>query len=379
MKKFVIPKWMSGTCAGLAALGLLSFGLGLIWQPQRAWAAFLIGYYFWFCIALSGLFFVALQHITGAAWSATVRRVAEGFIGYIPVSLVLFMVLLFGFSDLYEWMHHPMGEKGAYLNRSFFVVRHLALYALAFFGGGWMIKNSLLQDQNGDPSLTQRNARIGGGFLLIFAFLFTAAAFDLIMSLSPHWFSTIFGVYCWSGLFFSGLAVLTLWAIFLRKSGHLDKFVNENHYHDLGKLMFAFLVFWGYVGFSQFMLIWYGNLPEETSYFLVRLQGGWKAVSVALMVVKFVLPFFFLVSRFAKRSENWLIVVALWFLGAQWLDVYWMVTPTFFETPVFGWIEIGTFFGFAGLFVFSVGQFLSRVPLVALKDPWIEVALKHQQ
>lgn len=368
-------------------IGVVSFIIGLITDPQRAWANYLTDYFYWLCISLAGVFFTALQHITGSSWSATVRRVAETFIGFLPVAVVLFVGLLFGLHYLFEWTHtdnpavqHLLHLKGAYLNTPFFVIRSLILFALCFFIGGWMIKNSLKQDVTRDPKLTFLNRTLAAIFLLIFAWAFSFVAFDLMMSLWPHWFSTIFGVYCWSGLFYSGLAMITLWTIMLKKRGLVTGYVTVDHIHDLGKLMFGFLVFWAYIGFSQFMLIWYANLPEETPYMIARAVGGWNCISIALMVGKFALPFFLIISRAAKRCENWMVFMCFWYLAAQWLDVYWMVYPTFYpEAPVFGFLEIGMFLGFVGLFALSVGRALSRVNPVAIGDPFMNEALHHHQ
>jgi hypothetical protein len=385
-KSFSWPGKIKGLWLVLIAVGIASFLITLKSHPQRAWANFLLEYFFWLCLSLSGVFFAALQHITGSHWSTPLRRVAEVFIAYLPVAAILFLVLLWGAPTLYEWTHADvvvkdaiLTSKKAYLNVPFFILRQAVLFLFVGILGGWMIKNSVRQDKNGNARLTVLNTKISAPFLLFFAWIFTFACFDLIMSLSPHWYSTIFGVYCWAGLFYSGLAMLTLWVIGLKKKGFLTGYVNENHYQDLGKLMFAFLVFWGYIAFSQFMLIWYANLPEETPYMLTRVRGDWKGVSIALMLGKFVIPFFLIVSRWSKRWENFLLAVTLWFLAAQWLDVYWMVFPTFFKRPIFGWVEVGMFAGFAGLFFLSVGSLLSRVSVVAIKDPRLEEGLEHHQ
>lgn len=386
LKKFSWSRKETYFFAGLCGLGLFTFVIGLLTDHQRVWANYLLGYFFWLCISLAGVFFAALQYITGSMWSVTVRRVAEAFIGYLPVAILLFIVLLFGIHELYEWTHADvvesdplLSQKKIYLNIPFFVGRSFFLFLLTGGLGGWIFKNSLKQDTAGGALFIKKNVRISAIFILLFAWAFSFVAIDLMMSLSPHWFSTIFGVYCWAGLIYSGLSMITIWAIILRKKGVLKGWVTDDHLHDLGKLMFAFLVFWAYIAFSQYMLIWYANLPEETFYLITRTQGSWKPVSLALMLVKFGIPFFLLVSRPAKRNENWLLFVAIWFLVAQWIDIYWMVFPTFFKVPVFGWMEVGMTAGFVGLFFLSVGWCLSRVNVVAIKDPRVEEALHHHQ
>ncbi len=387
-----VPKSFSGwgKARGLFVLmilaGVATFVYGMGIDSHRIWVNFLLNYFYWLSIALAGVFFAALQHLTGSYWSTTVRRIGEVFIAYLPVSLLLGIVLYFGLGDLLVWFHPDqvandplLQSKSAYLNPSFFIFRHFALYVLVLVMGGWMVKNSLRQDQNGNPKLTLLNVKISAPFMFFFGWLFTFASFDLIMSLTPHWFSTIFGVYCWAGLFYSGLAMITLWVVLIKKEGPLAPFVTADHLHDLGKLMFAFMVFWAYIGFSQFVLIWYANQPEEVVYYLDRMHG-WSGVSIALALGKFVIPFFLLLSRPAKRNENFLIFMSFWFLAAQWLDLYWMIFPKFYpEAPVFGWMEVGLFAGFAGLFFLTVGSYLSRVSVVAIRDPRIEEALHHHQ
>lgn len=370
----------------LAVAGAVIFLQTLKTDPQRAWVNYLVGYFFWLCIGLSGVFFAALQHLTGSVWSAPVRRIAEVFTAYLPAAVVLFLILLIGAPHLFEWMHKDVMAtdallqlKQSYLNKPFFIVRSLFLFALCFILGGKMICNSFKQDETGDVGLTKMNVKLSAPFLLIFAWAFTFVAVDLIMSLTPHWFSTIFGVYCWAGLFFSGLAMLAQWVIILKRKGVLEGFVNENHLHDLGKLMFAFMVFWSYVAFSQFMLIWYANLPEENFFFVKRVNGPWLVVSQALMVCKFFLPLFMLVSRPAKRSYGFMFFMTFWFFAVQFLDLYWLVFPTFFDKPVFGFQEVAIFLGFGGIFYLLVGMKLSKVNPVAIKDPYLEQALHHHQ
>lgn len=371
---------------GLVAAGTLAFLLSLHFDANRAWHGFLVNYFYWLSLSLSGVFFMALQYVTSSRWSAPIKRVPEAFICFLPVAFVLTLILFLGLHHLYEWTHTEVVSqnpillgKTPYLNIGFFAGRNLFFFLLWMGGGFWLVRNSLNQDKNGAVVWTRLNKKISAPFLLLFALSYTIASFDWLMSLEPHWFSTIFGVYNFAGLFESGMALTILFVVALRRQGALKDVVNENHLHDLGKLMFAFCVFWAYSAFSQYMLIWYGNLPEEIGYLIRRQEGAWVPVSLALLFGKFIIPFFLLLSRPAKRNENYLLFVAVWVLISQWLDIYWMVYPLLGEKPLFGWQEIGITVGFLGLFVLSVVWFLQRFPPVALKDPRLLEGVNHHQ
>ncbi|MDO8527822.1 MAG: hypothetical protein Q7T03_09070 [Deltaproteobacteria bacterium] len=367
-------------------IGVVTFIFGLKIDANRAWHNYLLNYFYWMALGLSGVFFVALQHITSARWSVPFRRVPEAFVAYLPIAFILFLVLLTGVHSLYEWSHPQevlkdvlLKGKMPYLNLPFFTGRNIVFLSVWMGTGFWFLKNSLRQDVSGSVGLTILNKTISAPFLVFFGISFTLASFDLLMSLEAHWFSTIFGVYCFAGLFQSGLAMMIVLVIALRRQGALQHVVNENHLHDLGKLMFAFTVFWAYIAFSQYMLIWYANLPEETGYLIRRTEGHWTPVALALLICKFVIPFFMLICRPAKRNENFLLFVALWILGAQWIDCYWMIYPLLGDKPVFGWQEIGLFLGFMGLFALSVTWILQRVQAVPMKDPRLLEGVNHHQ
>ena len=372
----------------LAVLGFAAVAAGIMTDAKRGWAAFLQSHFYFMSLALGGLFIAAIQWLTGAMWSAPIRRLSESFTAYLPVVFVGFLVIVIGMPHLFEWMHPEvvkgdlmLEHKAGYLNRNFFVIRNIIAIAIWVFFAKKMIGNSIAQDANGDLKYTKQNQGLSPIFLILFAISFTMASFDMLMSLDPHWFSTMFGVYCFAGLFYSSLALTAIVAVKLKRSGALAGIVNENHLHDLGKFMFAFTVFWAYIGFSQFMLIWYANLPEETMYFMHRLEGKWVYVSIFLLVGKFMVPFFALLPREAKRSESRLLKVGCWMLFAQWVDLLWIIQPEFFKDgPKVGWIEIGAFVGFAGVFLFMMTRFLSKNTIVAIKDPKIvESVYYHHQ
>jgi hypothetical protein len=268
--------------------------------------------------------------------------------------------------------------KAAYLNVTFFIIRNLVAFGIWYLFSRALVGNSLKQDQSKDYALTLRNRALSPLFLIVYALTFTMHSFDLLMSLDPHWFSTMFGVYTFAGMFYSVLALTCLVTIHLKRKGALEGIVNENHLHDLGKFMFGFSVFWAYIGFSQFMLIWYANMPEETGYFIKRMDGIWLWVSTFLLVGKFMTPFFVLLPRENKRNEKILVPVAIFMLVAQWIDVLWLVQPEFFkEGPRLSWIEIGTGLGFLGAFGLVVSRFLAKHNIVAIGDPRLAESVHH--
>lgn len=383
-----VPSSTKTAFIGMAVLGLALFGVGLTVDAKRAWASFLHNHFFFMSLAIGGLFFAAIQWLTGAMWSAPVRRISESFTSYLPVAIVTFVVVAVGIHDLYHWSH-PEAVKGdivlegkaGYLSTPFFIARNVIAMGLWIFFAMKMVGNSIKQDKEGGVALTFKNKALAPAFLILFAISFTMASFDQLMSLDPHWFSTMFGVYCFAGLFYSTLALTAVISVVLKRRGLLEGIVSEEHFHDLGKFMFAFTVFWAYIGFSQFMLIWYANLPEETGYFLHRFDGNWVWVSVFLLVGKFLTPFLVLLPRENKRNPNILFKVGIFMLIAQWIDILWVVQPEFFKDgPRFFWIEAGTAIGFIGLFGTMVLRFLSRNNVVAIKDPrLVEAVFNHHQ
>ncbi len=380
-----------------ALLGGALFAFALYSNPTRAWPNYLLNFFFFMGLAAFGSFFTALHHITNSFWSVTVRRLAEGLMSYIPVALVLAVILFFGREHLYVWTsHHAASQlnehsqhllhgKSGYLNNGFFGIRLFGFLLLWVLVGFKMRSNSLAQDQNGDHKYTLSNIKLACVYIPLFALTFSFVSYDLIMSLEPTWFSTIFGVYCFSGIMFSGYSLLAILLIQGRRNGIFsDQIVNVNHLHDVGKMMFTFTVFWTYIMFSQLMLMWYANLPEETPYFIRRFHGnvstGWWGVFVLLLLLHFVVPFLALASRDFKRNQNHLYRMAILMMFAQWLDVYFMVMPVFFESgPVFGWIELSAIVTFIGIFGLSIGRFLEKVPAIPYQDPRLARCLAHNQ
>ena len=385
MKKLPVSSQTKLINGVLVLIGAVSFAVLLKQDSQRAWTAYLTSFFFFINLALGGLFFASVQHVAKAGWSTTVRRVAEALSAFLPVALVLGLIFLAGAPKIYEWLHPEvvagdalLQKKAAYLNFPFFSIRTVLFFGIWIFFAWKLVGNSLKQDENGDPQLTVKAVPYSILFLILFAFSYSLYTVDLLMSLHPHWFSTMFGVYCFAGLFQSSLATIILFTLFLMNRGLLKGLVGMDHIHDLGKFLFAFTVFYAYIAFSQFMLIWYANIPEETVFYLHRAHGGWMAISVGIAIFKFVVPFFALASRHAKRNVMVLSTICLLLLVMQWVEIFWLVYPNFNEghLVVPTW-EIGVFLGFLGLFMLSVLWFLSRFSVVAGRDPRIHEALHH--
>lgn len=386
VKNFQLNSTFKAVIIALIGIGVITFGAGFFISKERIWTSYLVAFFYFSCLGLGGLFFSAIQHITKAGWSSSVRRYAESMTSFIPFILVGGLILVAaGGSHIYSWTQSDVIEssnlikaKTAYLNIPFMLVR------IVVFSIGWIlfkyliVGNSLKQDQSGDHNLTLRNVGLSIGFILFFAISFSLFCVDLLMSLLPTWYSTIFGVYGFAGLFQSTFAVLSLMIIFIRRTGFVKGYVTVEHQHDIVKFMKGFTVFWAYIAFSQFMLIWYANIPEETEYYIMRSQNGWLAISMLLLIFRFIVPFIALLPRGLKRNDNHVIAVSILILVMQYVDVYWMVYPNFNDGLVtFGIWEIGIFMGFLGVFLFCVTTFLRKFSLVPLKDPRLHEAVSH--
>ena len=382
--KFQPAQALKTAAVGGAAIGLIFFAIGLMRAPERVWPAYLTAFFYFSCLGLGGLFWSAINHLAKAGWSVSIRRYAEAMTSFIPMILLGGLVLVAGMKYLYPWANPEHAAdplivaKAPYLNVKFFIVR------LLIFTGGWflfkklIVGSSIEQDANGDHQITHKNVGRSIGFVVFFALSFSLFSVDLLMSLLPTWFSTIFGIYCFAGLIQSSLAVLALIIIYMKRTGTVKGYVNIEHLHDVVKYMKGFTVFWAYIAFSQFMLIWYANIPEETEYYIMRSLGGWLPISFALLVLRFIVPFIALLPRGWKRNENHIIMVSVLILIMQYVDIWWMVYPNFFDGHMtFGFYEIGLFALFAGIFLLSLIRFFTKHSVVAVKDPRMHEALNH--
>lgn len=385
VSKFVAPAKLKTLSFALVAIGLLTFVVGLMKNQDRLWTSYLVAFFFFSALAISGLFWISINNVAHAGWSVSIRRFAEATTSFIPAILIGGLILLVGFKHLYPWANpeiiaeNPViASKTGYLNSGFFVIRLFIFAVGAMLFRYVMVGNSLKQDQTGDMHLTEKNVAPAVGFLVFFALTFSLFSVDLLMSLLPTWYSTIFGIYTFSGMFQAGLAFLAIVIVLMRRHGLVKGYVTEEHQHDVVKYLKGFSIFWAYIAFSQFMLIWYANLPEETEYYIMRAQGGWMGISFALLIFRFVVPFLALLPRGAKRNDSHVLLISSLVLVMQYVDIYWMVYPNFFEGQVtFGFWEIGIFAGFAGLFLLTIMSFWSKHSLVPLKDPRMHEAINH--
>lgn len=382
-RKVYIPAAVVGV-VGLAISAIL--GLSDAQNNVRMYEAYVVAYSYFLSLALGALFFVALQHLTGAGWSVTVRRLAEGVMATIPILALLAIPVLLGMRSIYPWADpavighdHLLTHKQAYLNPTFFIIRWIVYFFCWSFLAVYFIRRSTRQDVTGQPELTVRLSRRSALAMVVFALTITFAAFDLLMSRDPHWYSTIYGVYYFSGSAVGFFALLTLGAITLQRAGRIQHAISREHYHDLGKLIFAFIVFWAYIAFSQYVLIWYANIPEETSWFLRRQTGSWTGVSLFLLFGHFIVPFLGLISRTPKRRVLLLAGAAMWLLFVHWVDLYWLVMPESAGGSLgFSWLHVTCTAGIGGLFLAAAVFALRRRPLIPLKDPRLDEALAFE-
>lgn len=370
----------------LLGIGLVGALLTVFLSPERLVPNYLVGFFYILSIALTATFLVALLYLVRAGWSATVRRIVEFVASPLPFLLVGMLPFLLLPGHFFHWIHELhagdpiLQSKSWYLNRPFLSLRLLLYVALWAGMYAFVVGNSLRQDTaaEGDWTPTLRNFRWSAVWILVYALSFTFAAVDLLMALEPHWYSTIFGVYVFAASFTATIATVILLTVALREGGYLKGFVTEEHYHDLGKLLFAFCIFWAYIAFSQYMLIWYGNLPEETVYFLKRMgQGTWQPFGVMLPILRFVLPFLILLRRDAKRHPLPLAVAALCVLIGHYVDIAWIVLPSFAPSLRWSWQELTLFVGFLGIFLLLLPRLMVRVPAVAFRDPYLQESLHN--
>jgi hypothetical protein len=373
--------------AGVTGLLALIGFAGMAGSQGQFAFSYLTAFVFAVSIALGSLFWIMIHHLTSASWSVVVRRLFENQTVCLPALALLFLPLAVNLSSPYGWMDADANAsdflwqaKRPYLNATAFILR-AALYLVCWTALAWRLRSwSVKQDQTGDPTLTRRMAGVSSWGMLLLALTSTYAAFDWLMSLDYRWYSTMYGVYFWLGAIVASLAALTLTVVILHAGGWLRHTITEDHLHDLGKLLFSFVIFWTYIAFSQYMLIWYANLTDEIPWYVLRLQGHWRGVAIALMIGHFVVPFAVLLSRRAKRSWITLGLVAVWILAFHYLDLYWQVMPVLHPAGVLPhWLDVVWLLVFVGIMTLGMLYGLRSAALVPMRDPRLANSMRFHQ
>lgn len=378
--------------ASLSKLGIVLLALGIILgvvaffvDHSRAVFNYLIAFTFMISIGVGALFLVSLEYIVGADWSVPIRRVVEFFAAVIPLLALLVIPLLFNIGELFHWSHPEavaedkiLQGKAPYLDVTFFIIRVfviIGLWSLFYF---FFIRNSKKQDTTKDQKLTTINIRLSAIFIPVFAITVTVAAMDWLMSVEPHWFSTIFGVYFFAGTVIAALAAVTLATVLLKEHSYLHPAMTNDHLYSLGALLFAFVNFWGYIAFSQYMLIWYADLPEETFWFLQKWEGSWAIFSIGLIVIHFLVPYITLVSQPSKMDPKKLKFISVWLLFAHFYDLFWLVMPEMEQLSggySFSWIDLVFPIAVVGILILVFNMKAKKDNLIPVGDPKLQRGL----
>jgi Ni/Fe-hydrogenase subunit HybB-like protein len=375
----------------------MAFGMGISGaQAERTWQVFLVNYLFWSGLAFGSVLISATLVMTKARWGRPLKRLAEAPAAFLPLSFLLFWILFFGRHRIFPWIHEPLPEKAAWLNTGFLFARDgLALFlltlvamALVYYSvrGERNLQSQGVEAWEGGQAQGQNNlhkqAVLAPLLGILFALGFSLIGFDLVMSLSPHWVSTLFGMYFFVGAFYSALAALMFMALIARKAFKMETFIRQNQFHDLGKLLLGFCLVTGDFFFSQFLVIWYGNLPEETRFVITRVHSApWKPLAWVVLGLGFALPFVVLLSKKAKTRPGTMILLSGLILIGMWLERFLLVAPSLWKGPdlPLGLMELLISLGFLGLMAASVLWFFTRFPLLPLSDPLFQDSLEQNR
>ena len=384
LTSFQLTPTIKHTAVVLLVVGAVSFALGALIQPQLTWASLLMASFLVVSLGLSGVLMIALQYLTGAGWSIVLRRISEALTALLIPGLIGIGAVLIFRPSLYPWTvvaegdHAFTGFKGYWLTQSNWLIR-AAIYAAIWLFFAFVLKsNSRQQDLDGKIAHTRWNVVYSALFVVFFALSYWLASVDWLMSLEPHWFSTMYGVYNFAGLFTGGIACTIIIAVWLKRRGALRGIITDDHLHDLGKLLLAFTTFWAYIWFSEYMLIWYANIPEETVHFVRRTHNLWLPLFYLNVGLNWIIPFLALLPRAGKRDGSFLVKIAVVVLMGRVLDMYLLIMPTVSEsTPFAGFAPMGITLGAIGVFILVFGHSLGKAALIPLKDPYLDESLHH--
>jgi hypothetical protein len=380
--------------AGLFFLSIWGYFFYMI-DKERSLYAYLFSFISILSIVLGCMIFVLLQHVTRAGWSVVIRRVPEVAMNTIPLFFILFIPIALFSGDIFPWSHisHEdavLNAKAPYLNKTFFYIRSFFYFVVWFIISRWFFNKSISQDDSKREEESRKIWKFSGPSIILFGLTTTFASFDWIMSLQPHWYSTIFGVYYFSGSIIAGMCFLTLLYLLIQKSGLLLRVVTKEHYQDLGKLIFGFIIFWAYIAFSQFILIWYANIPEETEFYMHRLGNGWEYLTWIIPLIHFFIPFFLLMSKHLKRNNLIIGFICIYILLVHFIDMYWLVMPNMgLHSAINSALELNhnfnfkisdllSFFGILFLFLSLFFHMLKKYYLLPNGDPRIRESISFE-
>ena len=347
-----MSRWAAGrnVLAFVALAGIVACIAGYFTNPARLFQSYMVAFAYTTFVGLGAFFFVMVQFLTGSAWSVTLRRIMENVMITLPLGLVLFIPIVLGMSEIYPWMNQELVNsdpvlkaKSGYLSQNMFALRTVIYFLLWSLWAGSIYRQSTKQDSERSIQQMHIASKWSAPGLFLAVAIGSMASFDWLMSLEPKWYSTIFGLVTLSGGALSFFSIVTLVCLGFRRAGILQNTITREHYHDLGKWLFAMTAFYTYVAFSQYMLIWYANLPEETVWYRHRMEGSWLAISLAMPFLRFLIPFFALLCRPAKRSLKMIAFIAVWSLVVEYIDLYWIVMPTYYKMgPELHWLDLAT-------------------------------------
>lgn len=381
--KFTVSKNLRTGSIALIAIGVIVIVYSFMVNPQRAWANLLLNNYYFLSLSIGASFFFAIQYITQSGWSSLFKRIPEAMFSFVPYSGIIMLLLYFGMHDLYHWTHADAIETDAlvqhklpYLNIPFFFIRLIVVFIVWTVMLQIIRRTSLSEDKFGGRQYFEKSELLSKIHIFLLAVTFSFATFDWIMSIDVHWFSTIFALKNFVSAFFHGTVVILLIVIILYQNGHFKE-LNKSHLLDFSRYIFILSIIWGYFTFSQFMLIWYGNIPEETEYFAHRWEHGFEIIFYGNFVINWFIPFVLLLSQAVNKNIQILKVLCILLIVGQYIDLYDQIFPGVIGHAVFGITEIGFFLGFAGLFTFLTTKALSAAPLIPSNHPYLEESLHH--
>ncbi len=361
----------------VGGVGLAACAVGLLVEPTQFFRSYLYGFLFWIGVAIGCMSIAMIHHMSGGLWGLAIRRILEAGTRTFKYAWLLFVPLAFGLPKIYEWAQPDkvahdelLQHKHLYLNTGFFVGRAVFYFAvwigLAHFMNKWSAE---LDEKAGDRTLSRRLRGLSGGGLVLMGLTITFSAVDWAMSLDAHWFSTIYGVLFMIGQALSAMALVIALLAALGSEEPLARIVSPQVFHDLGKLLFAFVMFWAYIALSQFLIIWSGNLPEEIPWYLHRLRGGWQYVALVIVLLHFVLPFLLLLSRDLKRNPRLIGLVAMGVFAVRLVDLYWLVAPEFHGGFSVHWLDVAAPVGIGGIWLWAFSRNLKERSLLPWGDP----------